>query len=540
MLERPLAGIASISLFCLALALFHTRQVPLIDRDEGRYAEAAREMVVSGDWLAPRLFGVPYLEKPPLYYWLTAAAFRLFGENELGARVVSAVASAAAVLATALFGRRVFGAGAGLAAGIVLATSGMQFLLARVAITDMLFSTLVASALMAYFLAESERRSFLPFWSLAAAATLTKGPVAALLCALPILGHLAVLGDARTLRSARFWAGLPLYLAVVASWFALVEVRYPGFLSFYVYKEHVLRAAGDEHRHALYWYLPWLLIGFLPWTPIGLAALPAIRRRIREDSRAGVAARFTVIWAALIFAFFSIPRGKLAQYLLPIFPAFALLVGDALARWMAEREAGRGVTRAFSVVGWILLVGAVAMPIAARFSPVPISTTLVAVATASGALVALMLLAVRRIRGWQPLLALAAAIAVLECVAAIVASRVAYPLTVQPVLAILRQRMTQEDEIVSYGGYFPDLPFYLRRIPYFVFGNRELDFGVSLEGGGPWVVDDLGLLLSRLPARRVFFVLRTRERDLQTLSRLPGTVQVLLRGRSSSLIEYRR
>jgi hypothetical protein len=93
--------------------------------------------------------------------------------------------------------------------------------------------------------------------------------------------------------------------------------------------------------------------------------------------------------------------------------------------------------------------------------------------------------------------------------------------------------------VACYSGYFPNVPFYLRRIPYFVSGNRELDFGVSLEGGGPWVVDSLKELHARVGNRRIFFVLRTRRSDFATLEALPGAVEVLHRGRTSSLIEYR-
>jgi 4-amino-4-deoxy-L-arabinose transferase-like glycosyltransferase len=537
--RRPLAAIVSVAALSLVLALFYTSRVPLIDRDEGRYAEVAREMVASGDWLVPRLFGVPYLEKPPLFHWLTAASCGSVGMNELGARLVSGVAAAVGVLFTGLFAHRVFGAGAGVAAAIVLATSGLYFVLARVAVTDMLFSVLVAGALMAYFVAESERRSFLPFWLLAAAATLTKGPVAALLCGLPVLGHLAVLGDARTLRSGRFWLGLLLYLALVGSWFGSVEVRYPGFLRFYVYKEHVLRAAGDEHREAFYWYVPWLIVGFLPWTPLWVAALPTIWRRTEETSISGSAARFAVIWVAIILVFFSIPRGKLVPYILPVFPALAILLGDALDRWIGMAVAARGINRAITLVGVVLLAGAGALPVAAFLAPVAIPGALVLAACALAACAAVALLVVRNRRGWLPVLALAGAVAAAECMAAMIASSVARPLTAQAVIDVLRRRLGPGDVLACYSGYFPSVPFYLQRIPYFVAGNRELDFGVSLEGGGPWVVGNLNQLRARSEGRRIFFVLRTRQSDFETLEGLPGTVEVLHRGRTASLIEYR-
>ncbi|MBI2963413.1 MAG: glycosyltransferase family 39 protein [Deltaproteobacteria bacterium] len=536
---RPLAGILLVCALSLGLSLFHTRSLPLIDRDEGRYAEAAREMLSAGDWLVPRLFGVAYLEKPPLFYWLTAAACRTFGVDELGARLVSAVSGAAAVLAAGLFARRTLGDRAGVIASLVLATSGLHLVLARVAITDALFSALLGGALMAYFIAEAEHRSFLPFWLLAAAATLTKGPVAAVLCGLTILGHLAVLGDWRTLRSGRFWLGLPLYLALAGSWLALLEARFPGFLYFYVYKEHLLRAAGDEHRQAFYWYVPWVLAGFLPWTPMLAAAAPAIAERLRQATPAGVAVRFAVVWAATVLLFFSVPRGKLVPYILPMFPALAIVLGDALARWTSGQARLGSMPRAFGSVGAVLLVAPAALPLAVHFAPIPVPIPYVV--AVAGALLAAgaAVLAVRRRGDERAPVAVAAVVALLQCGAAILAPSIARRLTTHPVVEILRARLTAADGFVHYSGYFPNVPFYLGRVPYFMFGNRELDFGVSLEGNGPWLVDTMRQLEERLERRRTFFVLRTRERDLQALARLPGHVEVLHRGRTSSLVEYR-
>jgi 4-amino-4-deoxy-L-arabinose transferase-like glycosyltransferase len=539
-LSNGCLGVLLVSAAVLALALFHTTQIPLIDRDEGRYAEAAREMLASGDWLVPRLFGVPYLEKPPLYYWLTSVACGLVGVDEFGARLVSALAAAVGVLSTGLFARRIFSPSAGLASATILATSGLYFVLARVAVTDMLFSVLVAGSLLAYFRAETEGRSYAPFWLLAAAATLTKGPVAAVLCGLVALGHLAVRGSWQSLRLGRFWGGLPLYLVVVLPWFVLIELRYPSFIYFYVYKEHVLRVAGDEHREAFYWYLPWLLAGFLPWTPVLLATLPAIRRRAEEDSPAGAAARFAVIWAVIVLVFFSVPRGKLAPYILPVFPALAILVGDALDREIDTATTGRAISLAFGLIGGAFLLAPVGLPIALRFSPVAIPPGLVSVAVAVALAAGAATLRSARRQGWEPLAAVAGSIAALQCVAALVAAPIAQYFTARPVLEILRGQLGPDDQVALYTGYFPSIPFYLQRIPYFVFGYRELDFGVSVEGRGLWVVDNLRELQQRVGRRRLFVVLRTNEDDFRDLRKMPGESRVLYRGRRSSLIENRR
>jgi 4-amino-4-deoxy-L-arabinose transferase-like glycosyltransferase len=522
----------------LGLALFETRELPLIDRDEGRYAEGAREMLASGDWLVPRLFGVPYLEKPPLFFWMTAASCGLVGVDELGARLVSALAAAAGVVVTGLFARRAFGRRAGVLAAAVLATSGLYLVLARVVITDMLFSVLVTGALVSWFLAETGKRSFLPFWLLAAAATLTKGPVAAVLCGLVGLGYLALERSLGDLRSLRFWIGMPVFLAIVLSWFALVEIRYPGFVYFYVYKEHLLRVAGDEHREPFFWCLPWLLAGWLPWTPIAVALAPAIGRRLSEQTARGRAARFVAIWACVVLVFFSIARGKLVPYILPMFPAMAILLGDALDDWLEDRAASAAVSRSVYAIAACLLLAVLAVPYAVWASPATVPPHLVALVPSALLAAAAVLLALARSHSLRPIAAVAASVAALECVVVLVASPIQRQLTTWPVVDILQKELRPDDEVVLYSGYFPNVPFYLQRIPLFVEGNRELDFGVSLEGSGPAIVKNIAELERRVGRRRLLLVLRTRERDLQSLSRMPGT-RLLYKGRSSSLVERR-
>ncbi|MET0153624.1 MAG: glycosyltransferase family 39 protein [Candidatus Binatia bacterium] len=522
----------------LGLALFETRELPLIDRDEGRYAEGAREMLASGDWLVPRLFGVPYLEKPPLFFWMTAASCGLVGVDELGARLVSALAAAVGVVVTGLFARRAFGRRAGVLAAAVLATSGLYLVLARVVITDMLFSVLVTGALVSWFLAETEKRSFLPFWLLAAAATLTKGPVAAVLCGLVGLGYLASERSLGDLRSLRFWIGMPVFLAIVLSWFALVEIRYPGFVYFYVYKEHLLRVAGDEHREPFFWYLPWVLAGWLPWTPIAVALAPAIGRRLSEQTARGRAARFVAIWACVVLVFFSIARGKLVPYILPMFPAMAILLGDALDDWLEDRAASAAVSRSVYAIAACLLLAVLAVPYAVWASPATVPPHLVALVPSALLAAAAVLLALARSHSLRPIAAVAASVAALECVVVLVASPIQRQLTTWPVVDILQKELRPDDEVVLYSGYFPNVPFYLQRIPLFVEGNRELDFGVSLEGSGPAIVKNIAELERRVGRRRLLLVLRTRERDLQRLSRMPGT-RLLYKGRSSSLVERR-
>jgi hypothetical protein len=224
---------------------------------------------------------------------------------------------------------------------------------------------------------------------------------------------------------------------------------------------------------------------------------------------------------------------------LPMFPALAILLGDALDRWIEANGSGRAVPRAITCVAIALLAALGALPIGVLYSPVaiPAGMVLLAATVTLGAGITILYLA--RSRSWKPIAAIAGSVAALECTAIVVAAPVAPYFTTLPVIEVLRERLGPDDPVALYSGYFPNLPFYLQRIPYFVVGNRELDFGISLDGPGPWIVKNLDRLRERVGDRRLFIVLRTRERDLRRLLELPGEARLLHRGRTSSLIEYR-
>jgi 4-amino-4-deoxy-L-arabinose transferase-like glycosyltransferase len=259
-----------IAIAALALFLCRAGAMPLIDPDEGRYALIARQMATSGDCLVPRLFGSPYLEKPSLLYWLTSAIFRVFGAFELTARHGPALAAAFGVAAAGWFAQT-FSPTAGILASAVLALCGLYAVIARTLVTDMLFSLTLAAALFAFFKHREARtptiRWALAFWFSLALATLSKGPVAI------VIGGLVIVIDAmlgRSLKSLfdrRLVATSPILLAVALSWFALIQAKYPTFFSFYVWKQHLERAAGSEHAEPFYWLVPWLLGRLMPWPP---------------------------------------------------------------------------------------------------------------------------------------------------------------------------------------------------------------------------------------------------------------------------------
>lgn len=315
----------------------------LVRPDEGRYAEIPREMVASGDWLTPRLNGVKYFEKPPLQYWATAAAYEVFGEHHWTARLWPAATGFAGVVLTYFIGAMLFGALAGLYAAVILASSLGYVLVAHVATLDMgltFFMTLTLGGLLIGLRQRAppaENRLWMHVaWAGMALAALSKGLIGVALPVMVLGAYIALQRDFGVLRRLHLWTGGLLFLAIAAPWFVAVSIANPGFFDFFFIHEHFQRFLSDEHRRpGPWWYFfPILALTILPWLGILCDALP------RSWKARGAAAEFQpqrllVLWAVLIFAFFSASGSKLPSYIMPVFPALALLMG----LYLSERPA---------------------------------------------------------------------------------------------------------------------------------------------------------------------------------------------------------
>ena len=215
--------------------------------DEGRYSEIPRAMVASGDYVTPRLNGVKYFEKPALFYWMQAGSIKLFGVNEWALRLWPALLALAGCLAVYGAGRKLFGRRAGLIAAIVLATSPLYYLLARIITLDMAVSVLLTGALLSFLLGVREppgrtRSLYLyAFYALCAAATLTKGLIGIVIPAMVIGAWIVLLWDWRLLRAIHLPTGLLLFFVLAAPWHVLAARANPEFAQFYFIHEHFQR-----------------------------------------------------------------------------------------------------------------------------------------------------------------------------------------------------------------------------------------------------------------------------------------------------------
>jgi len=313
----------------------------LWEPDEGRYAEIAREMVVSGDYVTPRDDFELYFEKPPLVYWANAASIKLFGANEFAARLPSALFSIGQIVVTAALAEMMLGPATGLFAALALALSPLFFGFARFATLDPALAFFLTTALAAFYLAAREDSFSRPSarrWTLISAAmlafgTLAKGPVALLLGGGIALVWLAVERRLRQIAQMPLvWCGL-IYAAIVLPWFILMEARNPGFLRFFFIHEHLERyVSSSEHGWGPWFFIPIVIGGMWPWiffVPLGWSAMRAddtLPNSAPASSRRS-AASFLAIWFVVIFVFFSIPRSKLGTYILPALPPLAVIAG---------------------------------------------------------------------------------------------------------------------------------------------------------------------------------------------------------------------
>jgi 4-amino-4-deoxy-L-arabinose transferase-like glycosyltransferase len=325
----------------------------LVKPDEGRYAEIPREMVASGDWLTPRLNGYKYFEKPALQYWITAAAFTAFGQNEWAARLWPGVTGFLGVLLVFWAGNRLFGPPVGLYGAAVAASSAIYASVGHLLTLDMALCVFLSASVFAFAVAQGDpageaerRRWMLLAWAAAALAVLSKGLVGIVLPAGAVALYILIERDWRLLGRLHASSGGLLFLAIAAPWFVAVSLANPEFLRFFFIHEHLERFTTREHgRYQPAWYfVPVLLAGILPWIVDLFPALGRAWKRVPETRFQP--RRFLLLWCVVVFAFFSASDSKLGSYILPIFPALALLIGIHLASASPRFALAQGVVAA--------------------------------------------------------------------------------------------------------------------------------------------------------------------------------------------------
>ncbi len=363
----PLALLA----LCAGVFFYGLGSLPLIGPDEPRYAQVAREMFTSGDWVTTKLGGIHWFEKPALTYWLSAAGYWLFGETEFGARFFIAVFATAGVLMVYWFGKRIRSAQFGFFSAAVLATCGMWPGFSRVATFDLTLSVAMALALISFFVWERDEeqsgRSWFFFIGCFAlgVAVLAKGLVGIALPSAIIGLYLLVTRRLKIVFNPKLLLiGAVIFLATAATWYAPVIAKHGReFINEFFIGHHFQRYTSNKYKHPqpVYFFVLVALAGSFPWTFYLVGSAWQSFRNWRE-TLADRLRLFLWLWTLVTIGFFSFSGSKLPGYVLPIFPAMAMLIGLELERWrqpVIERR-----TRVFGALTAALLA---AVGIAAIF-----------------------------------------------------------------------------------------------------------------------------------------------------------------------------
>ncbi len=458
---------------CFAAFWWRLGVLGLIDPDEPFYAQTAREMVQTHNWITPQIYGAPQFEKPIFYYWLVAGSFSLFGETEWAGRMPTALFATALVLLVWAFASRVWNARAGFLSALVMAT-GVEFsVMSRLMLTDVPLAFFLAGALFSYWLAgeKEERRTFWIIVSIACngLAVLTKGPIGSLAVWFTTFAFAFLTKRKSLYPGPGLWWGLLLYAIIVVPWYAAMFAWHakPFWEEFFV-RDNFLRLIRAEHpSNNHFWYYPGLLlIASIPWMP---AVVLAVRRAF-ANFRGDPALLFQWCWLLTSLVFLTIAQSKLPSYGFYLFVPLGVIVGRNLDLLLDRGFASIGERRL--IIGFAVFqsVALLVFPFVKAAKPFTFPIILVAICL----VVALACLILKRLNSWLLASAVASlalfAGALTKALPAVEAESSAKPLA----MALLKER--RADEPIVSGKFLVRGIIFYTKLPVSVLANKPRPF----------------------------------------------------------------
>ncbi|MEJ2237725.1 MAG: glycosyltransferase family 39 protein [Gemmatimonadales bacterium] len=465
------------TIFCLLGLLYNFAGYPLLDPDEGRNAEIAREMAASGDYALPHLNDIPYLDKPIVYFLAGAATMKLLGPTELAARIPSLLFTLATIAVVAWFGGRLFGTPASWIAAIATAATPFTLAYSRTVIMDSAVTLFMVIAIASFYLAvdSSDRRNVeatpgrMEWWTTLAwvaiaFGVLTKGPVA---MAVPLMIAIPFAIWRRTWRAILDPVALLLFAALVTPWIYAVSLRVPDFLQYALVTETASRLTTDElgRTGPLWYFLVIFPAAALPWS----ASAPlAIRKLSRwRDAYGNMDPRvvYLLLWIVVPLIFFSLSQSKRPQYVLPLIPAVALTVAGA---WndhgTGRREGAKTAAVTLGLLGVFFLMGAGFIHKLVPASPA------VAAAIPRTAIVLGIACLVSGLLGWfvannrnALAFALTIPVAAIPISSRRLMTEIGRERSTVEIARVIDRAAGTDARIVGINAFPPSLPFYLRR-----------------------------------------------------------------------------
>jgi 4-amino-4-deoxy-L-arabinose transferase-like glycosyltransferase len=474
-MQQPISKktwLVDLSLLFIALTLLYALFLgshPLVNPDEARYSGVAREMLVTGDFVTPKVNGVTFFDKPILYYWLQASSMAVFGVNEWSMRLWPALLGIVGCLFVYTAGRLVFNRRTGLIGAFALATSVLYYGGSHFANMDLEVAVFISGSLLMFLVGIQDnlphlRKKFLyASYLLAGLAILTKGLIGIVFPMMIIGLWILFTNQWSILKRMCIWQGIIIIAVVVAPWLIAVQLRNPDFLYTFFYIQHFERFVTENFnsQKPFWFYVPLIVVGLLPFTGFALCALSKSLGLIWREKIKYKNELFLIIWPLVIFLFFSIPTSKLTGYILPVFPPLILLTAVYLDKRfdMPAREVIKGNLLCLVVLFAIGAVGAFVAPYTAYFLDGEYPTWIAYLVGTSFLVIALVMAfcLLRTVR------VAFIALCILGGSMMVMVSAIAPHLKLQSTLPLIEQMLTRikpEDQIVAYYSYFYDVPTY--------------------------------------------------------------------------------
>jgi 4-amino-4-deoxy-L-arabinose transferase-like glycosyltransferase len=444
----------------------------ITDSDEAYYAEAAREMVETGDYLTPRFNYANRFQKPVLYYWFVAAGYHITGATAGAARFPAAAAGMVLVIVTWWCGRRWFGAQVGVLGALIVATSAGAVMIARLSLPDLPFVTLMSLSIAAAFAGWFDTDEPQPWMVVlagasAGAAVLSKGPVGLLVPALVIGAALTIERRWRIVRPAHLTLGVGACAAMAVPWYAAMwwEHGYAYLHGFFV-GDNLERFATTRFNEPrpVWFYVPVVLAGLLPWSLFMVLWVPKVWRLARERGMPAPPQARLLIWAVLPLLLFTVSVGKQPRYILPVLPPIAIALAASIhAHLRRTPRSGRGdllFTTTAIATGAVVTAGGLLL-LALPASQMDLSPTMLVAAGAATIVCGVGVLGAALWRPeWVPRTVVAAGVVLLLAVQFGVLSA-PWPATVERVAAAIRQQLSGEARWTTHDVFIRNLVFYV-------------------------------------------------------------------------------
>lgn len=342
------------AIISMIIIFFNLDGIPLLDPDEPVYAETPKEMFLYNDFISPRIFGEFWYDKPPMYYWLVALSYKVFGINDFAARFPSGSLAVVCIFVMWYFGNKIFNQRTGILSALILLTSVEYFYLGKAAVTDITLNLFLTCSLFSFI-----TKKYYLFYFFAGLAVLTKGPIGLFFPGIIVFIYLVVTNNLKEITRIKLPVGIVIFSILALPWYIIMYHLHGSiFIDTFLGFHNLTRFTTPEHPSGVVWYyyIPVLIIGFFPWNALLIQSIYHSFIHYRDKFNELV---FLNIWFIVVFLFFSISQTKLVSYILPMYPPMAMLIGwyiDKISNnyYNAKRQYSWSILSCILIVGFII------------------------------------------------------------------------------------------------------------------------------------------------------------------------------------------